>query len=70
MKVLLLEASRDAYSPENLRTMTVGELIKFLEDFDEGMPVVLSHDSGYTYGGITEKCFFEASDEMEDDEDA
>lgn len=70
MKVLLLEASRDAYSPENLRTMTVGELMKFLEDFDEEMPVVLSHDGGYTYGGIKETSFFEASDEMEDDEDA
>ena len=50
---LVIEASRTAYSPSQIQqTMTVGELIELLEDYDENMPVVLSHDNGYTYGGI------------------
>ena len=36
-------------------TMTVGELIAYLEQFDEDTKVYLSHDGGYTYGGIRAK---------------
>lgn len=35
--------------------MTVGELIRFLEDFEEERPVYLRNDNGYTYGSITER---------------
>lgn len=55
---ILLRAEREGYSIEQIRrTMTVGELIAFLSDFDEDRPIYLSHDGGYTYGGITEDSF-------------
>lgn len=66
--VIYLNASRDGYSPNQIdSTMTVYELISYLEGFDEDAPVYLSHDNGYTYGGITEGCFSE--DEIADEEE-
>lgn len=59
IEYLVIETSRTAYSPSQVKqTMTVGELIELLEDYDENMPVVLSHDNGYTYGGITQYDFY------------
>jgi hypothetical protein len=53
MQYLRIEAERQAYSPTDVRrTMSVGELISYLQDFPEDMPVILSHDNGYTFGGI------------------
>ena len=60
-KQLVLEAKRERYDM-NVRTMTVGELINFLCDFDEDMEIVVSHDRGYTFGGITERDFQEVYD--------
>lgn len=45
------------------RTMTVGEIIEMLEEYDHNQPVYLSNDGGYTYGNITPSSFFE--DEVE-----
>ena len=54
MKYLRIEANREGYAPYQIeRTMTVGELREYLEEYDDEMPVYLSHDRGYTYGGIT-----------------
>ena len=51
---LFINAHRAGYTPEQIRhTMTVGELIAALEEFDEDTPVFLKHDGGYTYGGIS-----------------
>ncbi len=52
--VVKIEAQREAYSIGGVmrRTMTVRELIEQLEQFDDDTPVILSHDNGYTYGGI------------------
>lgn len=54
--VLLLDCERTDYSPgsvlENRKTLTVGELKEFLEDYEDDTPVILSHDRGYTYGAI------------------
>ena len=67
MKALLLESRRDGYSPDQIfETMTVGELISFLQDFDEDTPIYTSHDNGYTFGGITTDDFRE---ENVDDEE-
>lgn len=48
-------------------TMTVAELIEYLQDnYNEDDPVVLSFDNGYTYGSISGyKLGYE---EVEDDE--
>lgn len=62
---IFLNAEREGYAPDQIhRTMTVGELIEFLENFDEDSEVYLSHDSGYTYGGITENCFVDEDGEQ------
>ena len=55
---LYINANRTGYAPDQIRhTMTVGELIGYLEQFDKDAQVFLKHDGGYTYGGITEWCF-------------
>ena len=55
-QVLLIEAQREGYALNQITsTMTVGELIAYLEQYDEDVKVYLSHDGGYTYGGIRQK---------------
>lgn len=64
MKALYIEGRRNGYKPGQCgRTMTVGELIEFLQDFDEDTPIYLKNDNGYTYGNITEGSFEEDDDE-------
>lgn len=58
MEKLILSTRREGYGIDQVQTtMTVGELIAFLEDYDEDTPVFLSFDNGYTYGGVTENRF-------------
>ena len=46
---LLYNTSRDAYGIEDIRrTMTVGELMRFLENYDSDTQVFLGFDNGYT----------------------
>lgn len=57
---LYLEGRRDGYDPEQCgKTMTVRELIAFLETCDEDAKVYLKNDGGYTYGSVTESSFEE-----------
>lgn len=50
---VIIEASREGYSTDQIRnTMTVQELIDILSEYDADAKVYLSHDNGYTYGGI------------------
>lgn len=68
MANIIIETSRDGYAPSQIhRTLTVGELIGLLQDFDEDSNVYLSFDNGYTYGGITYDCIREQEEEEEDD---
>ena len=57
MDKLIFNATRDAYSTNDLRTMSVRELKAFLEDFDDDTFIYLSFDRGYTYGGLSEYKF-------------
>ena len=54
--ILKLRASRDTYeaslAAEN--SLTVGELIELLRNYDSDSKVVFSNDGGYTYGSVTE----------------
>ena len=69
MAKLILSTTREGYGTDQIRrTMTAGELVEFLSDYDEDMPVYLSFDNGYTYGGIKEGNFEEIYDEEEEDE--
>lgn len=52
--IIVIDGRRDGYAPNQLgSTMTVGELIGFLEDYDEETPIMIVNDRGYTYGRIT-----------------
>ena len=63
---LFIEGRREGYAPDQIkRTMTVGELIEFLEQFDEDAEVFLNNDNGYTFGSITESSFEERYEEEE-----
>lgn len=66
---IIIETVREGYGTDQIRsTMTVGELINFLSDYNEDAPVYLSFDNGYTYGGINERRI-EAEYDDEEDED-
>lgn len=68
--VLYLEARREGYAIDQIsETMTVGDIIEYLTQFEEDTPVYLSHDGGYTYGGIIAKRFEEEWIEEEDEEE-
>lgn len=63
---LFIEGRREGYGTDQIRrTMTVGGLREFLEQFDEETEIYLCNDGGYTYGSITESSF----EEREDDEE-
>lgn len=64
MDYLIIEGRREGYAVDQLSgTMTVGELIDYLSQFDENMPVCLGNDrqsyGWYTYGSITDDSFEE-----------
>ncbi len=68
MRALIMEEERTGYAVDQIRqTMTVGELIAFLSDFDEDMAIYTSQDNGYTYGGIGYDNFREEENEEEDE---
>lgn len=55
MRVLTIGAHRNGYGFDKVnKTMTVGDLIYFLEGYPEDTPVYISNDRGYAYGGISE----------------
>ena len=63
MEKLIYQTFREGYDIGQVHsTMTVGELIAFLANYDEDTPVYLSFDNGYTYGGITERGFEEGEE--------
>ena len=57
-QALIIEAKREGYTIEQAENereaITVGELMRLLEDFDEDTKVYISNDNGYTYGSVTE----------------
>lgn len=63
---LIINAVNEGYSTTQVNsTMTVGELMDYLSQFEEGTKVYLSFDNGYTYGGIKDDNF---SDEEVEEE--
>lgn len=52
-EILIIDTTRKGYSPEQCgRTLTVGELIEILENYDECTEIYTGHDNRYTYGSI------------------
>ena len=67
---LFINANNNGYEPSQCgSTLTVGELIELLSYFDEGRPVYLRFDNGYTDGSIGEHDFNTAEDLGEEEED-
>ena len=66
--VIYITAMREGYAIDQIhRTMTVGELIDCLSEFPEDAQIYLSHDCGYTYGGITEQRIYTPEEDEEQD---
>lgn len=55
MQFVSIHGRRDAYDADELEneTLTVGELIEVLSEYDDDTPVLINNDDGYTYGVIT-----------------
>lgn len=54
MEELFINGKRNGYGTDQCgKTLTVGELIEILQEYDEDSPVYLRNDNGYTYGSIT-----------------
>lgn len=52
-KAIVFEAKREGYGIDQIRRpMTVGELKRVLEYYDDDTLFVLSHDNRYTFGSI------------------
>ena len=65
---LYIEGRRNGYSPEQCgRTMTVKDLIAYLEQFEEDAEIYINNDNGYTFGSITESSFEENYDDEEEE---
>lgn len=61
---IIIEVHRKGYATGQIRdTMTVGDLIEKLEQFESDALVYTSHDNGYTFGGINEWDFEEEEDD-------
>lgn len=70
MKALYIEGKRNGYGIDQCgRTLTVGELIELLEQFDSDRHIYLRNDGGYTYGSITEEDINTAEDLGEEGEE-
>lgn len=57
MAKVIINAKREGYGTDQIRkTMTVGELIEALEQYDADTPVYIGNDQKdygwYTYGGL------------------
>ena len=71
---LILNTKRQGYGTDQCgETLTVGELIELLQNYDEDMKVYFGNDYRgsywYTYGSITEDDFCFESDESDNEED-
>lgn len=54
-KKVFINGKRNGYDTKQCgKTLTVGELIELLQNYDENSPVYLINDNGYTYGSITD----------------
>ena len=65
---LIINASREGYGTDQIRnTLTVGDLIELLGEYDSETPVYIGNDrknyGWYTYGGITMADIYEQEEE-------
>lgn len=66
---LYIEGRRNGYDTKQCgRTMTVKDLVEYLEQFEDDTEVYLRNDNGYTYGSITEDSLMSSEELEEEDE--
>ena len=54
MEVLFISGKRNGYNIEQCgETLTVGELIEILSEYDGETPIYLNNNNSYTFGSIT-----------------
>lgn len=58
--MVIIDSYRDCYSPGEAEqdSITVGELITKLQNYNPNEKVVMSHDNGYTYGYVNTKRIY------------
>lgn len=62
--IILFYTRRDGYSPNQCgTTLSAGELIKILQQYDEDTLIYYSNDRGYTYGALDEDYIEEVNGE-------
>ena len=67
MTNVYIDSRRDGYSPSQCHgTMTVGELIDILSQYDEDQPVYIRNDNGYTYGSVQMDSVAEGEEDEDD----
>jgi len=67
---LKMETHRTGYGVDQCgRTLTVGELISYLSQWDDETPIYYSNDNGYTYGSIGFEDIDEGEIEEEEEEE-
>ena len=66
--ILTINANREGYADdESVKSMPVGDVFEFLNNFDEDEKDYRSHDNGYTYCGNTASRFEEVEEETENE---
>lgn len=66
---LIMNTTRSGYNPSQCySTMTVGELIEFLQQYDPETKIYTAHDRKYTFGEIRESQFEEYYEDEEDED--
>lgn len=64
MEELFINGKKNGYGTDQCgKTLTVGELIEILQEYDEDSPVYLRNDNGYTYGSISRSDIY-TNDEL------
>ena len=71
IQIIKMNVSRDDYSIRNTanESITVGELIDALRDYDSDAKIVFSNDRGYTYGIVSADCIEEEWIESREEEE-
>lgn len=65
--ILFIEGKRNGYNINQCgNTMTVGEMIDFLSNYDNDTKIYLKNDNGYTFGNIEENSIEESFDDEEE----
>ena len=66
---IFLNTKKSGYSTDQCgKTLTVGELIEFLEGFDPESKIFFKNDNGYTFGSIRDSDIEEEEDDEEEEE--